>query len=104
MSDKYDEAVAYLTKHPRKIFDAWDLPDETPHGCLFMPVRGDYSFCCGCLTEVASGLRRACTNELTEAIRADVRIPTNPREITPDDLPVFAEWQRRIDLELNRIP
>jgi hypothetical protein len=39
---------------------------------------------------------------LTKAIRADARIPEGPQWITVNDLPVFAEWQRRLDKELKR--
>lgn len=116
MGDKYDEAVEYLTKHPGEIHDAWVMAHGGhAAGCLFafvMPADADEDeiswkrdVACGCLTQI----RAACgsdtvawTRELTEAIVADRRIPQNPDYITVADLPVFAEWQRRIDRELNR--
>lgn len=39
----------------------------------------------------------ACTDELTKAIRRDKRIPKEGNDISVNDLPVFAEWQRKID-------
>lgn len=53
----------------------------------------------GCLTMVRGNFT-AETPELTAEIRADERIPKNVREITRESLPVFAEWQRRLDREL----
>lgn len=56
----------------------------------------------GCLTQVAAGTHLAKTAALTLEIRADKRIPTDEYKITVQDLPVFAEWQRKIDRELGR--
>jgi len=44
----------------------------------------------------------AYTDDLTERIRADERIPDDPDRITVAHLPVFAEWQRILDKELKR--
>lgn len=107
--DKYDEAIAYLTEHPSKIQTAWNWPDDDLYGdgeinggCLFQIV-GDYEEC-GCLTQIRlNPYRIAPTAALTDAIRADERIPKSPEQITIADLPVFAEWQRRLDKELNRV-
>lgn len=35
-------------------------------------------------------------------LAADKRIPKKPEGITPENLKHFAEWQRRLDIELNR--
>ena len=96
--DKYDRAVAYLTKRPHLIYNAWS------HGfmenfhirarVLFSAAGGFHG--CGCLTQVKSG-SPAHTPALERAIRADIRIPWNADEITVKSLPVFAEWQRRLD-------
>jgi hypothetical protein len=104
MKDQYDKAVAYLTKHPDKIIYAWENPDGELGGRLFqfMGTTDGYGESCGCLTQVKSGIRRAKTPALTKAIRADARIPEGPQWITVNDLPVFAEWQRRLDKELKR--
>jgi hypothetical protein len=104
MKDKYDKAVAYLTKHPYEILHAWQHPEDAPGGCLFL-FAGEtdgYGERCGCLTQVADKNSRAQTPALTKAIRADARIPKGPQWITAKDLPVFAEWQRRLDKELKR--
>lgn len=114
MGDKYDKAIAYLTEHPEEIFNAWSIngtaddPREHPAHCLFQRTDGndyDDDSHCGCLTEVKAMCDkrpRAPTYALTIAIRNDTRIPTDVEQITVADLPVFAEWQRRIDKELNR--
>jgi hypothetical protein len=102
--DKYDKAVQYLTKHPGEILMAWQRPRVERGGCLFQ-FAGDtdkYGEQCGCLTQVKDRISRAQTPALTKAIRADVRIPKGPQWITAKDLPVFAEWQRRLDKELKR--
>jgi hypothetical protein len=104
--DVYDEAVAYWQEHfsPEAITHSWTRPDIRPGGALFLncdykPYEG---FTCGCLTQVKSGHYVAATAELTEAIRADPRLPDSPENITLESLPAFAEWQRRIDKALGR--
>lgn len=112
--DKYDEAVAYLTEHPGEIEAAWredncgDGPQHPAH-CLFTRVtptgrqeQSPESLCLvGCLTQIRN-THVAWTAELTKAIRADNRIPRDPEGITPKTLPIFRDWQRRIDKELGR--
>lgn len=103
--DKYDDAIEYLRAHPDEIRRAWfggyhDVPIH-PGACLFA-AAGSYRSGCSCLTIIRDELSidggaRAATPELTEAIRADERIPKNPSHICVEHLPVFAEWQRKID-------
>jgi len=108
--DKYDEAIEFLKAHPSEIHEAWsEIEDDPPHPahCLFQAAtkdgRVDSIASFGCLTQIRGmGSWDAATPELTEAIRADDRIPGNPLSISVDHLPVFAEWQRRIDRELGR--
>lgn len=103
--DKYDRAIEYLTKHPWKIAQAWinnpyyeSRLAELAHA-LFQPCGDGF----GCLTQIRSDPNyRVPTPELKRAIRADKRIPKSPSAIKVSDLPVFAEWQRRLDKELNR--
>lgn len=105
MKDKYDEAMAYLFEHPEEIRDAWADPYDHVAGCLFQyATRGKPGIFegFGCLTMVR-GVCRAATQELTAAIRADERIPRSVEDATADTLPVFAEWQRRLDKELERV-
>jgi hypothetical protein len=128
--DKYDVAIAYLRQcyeedHVRMIFEAWNSPMETnPGSALFQfTYQNGYKIhhSCGCLTQVRSG-KVAATPELTLEISKDSRIPmdfpdiedfnwTHPEDIKEykqalrpiiDALEVFAEWQRRLYIELNR--
>lgn len=91
--DKYDKAIAYLKKHPRAIKHAWTNTDRHKAGCLF-GFTGDWTT--GCLTQVKYNKYDAPTPALTQAIRADDRIP-RVADITVKSLPVFAEWQRKLD-------
>ena len=113
--DKYDKAIKYLTKHPDRIIDAWHVPLADDEGelaqayCLFQYCNktGRYGTSnIGCLTTIRSGNIYgtgpvAFSEILTQEIRADERIPVSPGRITVKDLPVFAEWQRRLDREIR---
>lgn len=117
--DKYDEAIAMLTEHPDQLESAWcgSHPQHELHPahCLFQHVtpsgfqekRADGKVC-GCLTLIRGATVRsayasvAWTDELTKEIGADQRIPVASEHVTVADLPVFAEWQRKIDKELQR--
>jgi hypothetical protein len=92
--DVYDREVERLTRNPDDIPFAW--MECTP---LFVLVGN------GCLTQIrAFDYVKAYTPELTAAIRADDCLPRYVQNITPAHLPVFAEWQRKIDMEFNRTP
>lgn len=118
MPDKYDDAIDCLTRAPSEIPEAWGEIRRHPAGCLFQlawnkdaerawPVGRE---CPACLTQIRGDdifcddrdRWIAQTPELTKAIKADERIPSEPTEIEVSDLPVFAEWQRRLDKELDR--
>lgn len=114
MADKYDNAIAFLKVHPDQIADAWGDRDHAA-GCLFdfaspdpqddmAPQWATDAEFCGCLTTIrmAPHAEVAWTPELTKAIAADKRIPESSRDIRVSHLGVFAEWQRRLDKELNR--
>jgi hypothetical protein len=106
--DKYDEAMDYLTEYPEEIPWAWAGPDIHEAGCLFKfmrPYKGNRNELYGCLTMIRN-LKKggpfyvvhvALDDEMTEAIRADERIPTDYSDITVESLPAFAEWQRIAD-------
>ena len=107
--NKYDIAIEYLTNNPHNIFHAWSLSvnhsSSVIHAhCLFERI-GDVMNVedCGCLTEIREDTQKfACIDweidyDLTERIRADERIPTHPWLIGIETLPVFKEWQERID-------
>lgn len=103
--DRYDVAVEYLTKHPEDIQACWTWPwSDHPGGCLFLLCSKDQNRAngCGCLTQVRAGTLDAERYHHTLAIRADERLPANPNDIRVEDLPVFAEWQRKLDRELGR--
>lgn len=104
--DKYDKAIEYLTQNPDKIYINW-MASLGEAWCLFQSTGNDLNEY-GCLTQIRSVgvLYIAPTPELTKAIRADERIPFSPsvgnQTITLAHLPIFAEWQRRLDKELGR--
>lgn len=110
--DKYDEHIAILkTLDVDKIYKEWlkghgiftfasrtgkavARSDERNIGCLSM-IKGSSSYV-------------AETTELTEAIRADPRIPvvkveSDVSKFTEDNYIAMAEWQRRLDIELERV-
>jgi len=125
--DKYDHAIDYLIAHPEDIHDAWASPGayEGRGGELFgfvAPVWSDSSATaygkdgvrvgtCGCLQQIraakvddgmtarsAEGSQvMSYWNRLWDAIASDRRLPSDATDITVEDLPVFAEWQREID-------
>ena len=96
--DRYDRQIAELTEHPERIPRQWMcarglfkmVGKHNDRGCLTM-IRGDKG------TEFT-----APTEELTAAIRKDKRIPTDIKYVKVRHLPIFAEWQRRLDKELPR--
>ena len=108
-TDKYQEAVEYLTANPSEIQDMWMSAHSHVYGCLFnfvMPNKEDFSNIaeCGCLTHIrqgnvlfAIGKNNKRDIKLTNAIRSDNRLPNLSGKISSDHLPIFAEWQRRID-------
>ncbi len=98
MPDKYDLAIEILTRNPEKIREAWNNPHTDDAGCLFMFAH----YSSGCLTQIRRDPETymGAISQSAE-ILADGRIPKYPAKITVDSLPVFAEWQRRLDAELG---
>lgn len=109
----YDDAIAYLTNHPAEISWAWMDSKGHPAGRLFAFAtkdRSDGSGPRGCLTTIRQSYvlkywnkKTAETEELTKAIVEDIRIPIHSMDIKVSDLPVFKEWQERLDKELERV-
>lgn len=108
--DKYDRAIAFLSENPDYIKPSWftpeksDIPATKKAHCLFQfasPSGRPYRDC-ACLTQIRSGEGAAFTVGLTKQISGDERIPKNPNHVRVEHLPVFAEWQRRLDRELRR--
>lgn len=104
-----------------------DLYDHHIEECLekecfegWMGARGLFQFAsatgksldrkCGCLTMIRENVQFNVLNadgsvneELTEAIRADTRLPETVWRETPtrEQLEAMAEWQRRLDREIR---
>jgi hypothetical protein len=107
MKDKYDIAMEILLAiednrdFKRVAYHAWSNISTDPLACLFSMVtpsgRSHAEKQCGCLTQVKGGDAPAWTDELTQHIRQDPRIPEHPNEITKENLVAFAEWQRFLD-------
>jgi hypothetical protein len=107
MMDRYDRAIAWLRDGREHLLeDAWGTDGESPGWALFAyasdspdtPRDTEGNFC-GCLTQVRQG-EPAATPELTDAIRADKRLPMRAHELRMEHIDVFAEWQRRLDAEI----
>lgn len=118
MKDKYDRAIEYLTENPHMIGHAWQRPRfNAEAGCLFQfatptGTSAEYETeNTGCLTMIrqysyemsALGKDGKPDPVLTGMIRSDHRIPRHMEEIKVEDLPVFAEWQRRLDILIRGI-
>jgi hypothetical protein len=112
MPDKYDEAIAQLTAalpaHPKAIAYAWMDPDEAVGGCLFnftglnpkaSTETGATGKSIGCLTMIRNrpDVYESFDEALTKEIIADERIPLAQLTIELEHLPVFAEYQRKLD-------
>lgn len=115
--DIYDKEIAYLTENPDRIYHHWNHSSflfakvlNPAHPLLNGLTRGQ----CGCITQIRENNLSAETFELETEIKNDNRIPLSPdnprdewtdgyRELNIEDLQIFAEWQRKIDIKLNRI-
>lgn len=108
--DIYDQEVERLTKALKDcetrdeeleiILSAWGYGFyHSPlfDGCSKNRRGAKYGDYCGCLTQVASGSHLAENQFLTDLILKDKRLPFKTDEITVHNLPVFAEWQRKMD-------
>lgn len=124
MKDKYDLAIEKLMEMDDADFRdivsaAWYADRATPDdqiGCLFQYCtpsgveenRPD-GHSCGCLVQIHRMRHipqeykkyHAWTAELTEAIEKDERIPGIVSRITKKNIQVFAEYQRRMDVEIR---
>jgi hypothetical protein len=101
--DIYDKEIARLTANPEAIKSSWMNCGPLFNMCRSADYIGDKNI--GCLTMIRrDDGYHAQTQELTDAIRADKRIPIHYEKIVARDLPVFASWQRRMDKELGRKP
>jgi hypothetical protein len=122
--DKYDFAIEYLHENPDDIGDAWGSPQEYAGkgGELFGFVGPDWTSnsqnvryegsvggTCGCLQQIRKAKEdgndgtygEMCMSHwprLWEQIASDRRLPFDQSDIGLEELPVFAEWQRKVDL------
>lgn len=131
MSDKYDEAIEWLVAHAddpipedyRDVYDGqmvhfvWSFASDIEAERLFSYATKsggikllDNDDLCGCLTQIREGSAVGETPELTAAIRADERIPSDIAVIAKlrgDELRAalqpFAFWQRRLDREIRGV-
>lgn len=91
--DKYDQQIEILTSKPFLIPMEWAKAEGIfkrvgPLACLtFIRKESEYSVYINGEPDM----------ELTKEIRDDERIPKQGVDIKVEHLPVFAEWQRRID-------
>ncbi len=115
--DIYSKAIEFFKTNQDKILEVWDDPKSHWTGVLFQSVTPDGTsqeneegLFCGDLCEIRSLLAAAWTYPLQEQITNDARIPKiySSNNHTPkiyfEMLEVFAEWQRKIDIALNRFP
>lgn len=118
--DKYDEAISILSQLYEQddpeyfrsiVLQAWRaanvsleklIDDQVSMEiqdtrCLFKSVcPGEAGV--GCLTQIRAGHGVGHPDrEITNEIIADLRLPCSPSRILPEDLPAFAEWQRKLD-------
>ena len=95
MKDIYDLEIERLTKEKNNIIYEWAF--TTP---LFK-IIGE-GFQCGCLTQIKGFNAHAEINgkrneALEQEIKNDSRLPDRGSKIKLKHLPIFAEWQRKID-------
>ncbi len=97
----YQEQINYLTKNPLSIMSHWCAGEG-----LFKWV-GNMLQGAGCLTMIRSDspgyssfkvfIKGKEDDKLRAEIKADERIPKRAADITVECLPVFKEWQEKID-------
>jgi hypothetical protein len=98
--DRYMLHARALSTRPQAIHSEW--ADGVALFRIVDPFGG-----CGCLTQVRlwgtdyAASRAPRIRELCMEVSRDVRIPAYPEDITVEHLPVFVEWQRRLDAELG---
>lgn len=95
--NKYDEQIVKLTANPGQIASEWSFAIG-----LFKMVGNKGA--AGCLTMIRTdpeGWKALINNKidekLTQEIANDERIPKDSSDITIESLPVFKEWQEKID-------
>jgi len=95
----YDEQIERLTKNPSQINSDWMFALG-----LFKFIGGTAPRESGCLTQIRceqdkfkAVINGEVDEKLTLEIANDDRLPFDSNDITVEHLPVFKEWQERID-------
>ena len=96
----YNEQIEYLTKNPSAIWNHWIGGKG-----LFKFVTDKRNLNAGCLTMIRSNrgvntftyIKGEIDHKLTAEIVNDERLPIDPELIKAEHLPIFKEWQERID-------
>lgn len=99
----YDAQIKRLTANPTHILGSWGSCEG-----IFKMISNKQDARAGCLTMIRNNANRVgkpfvavikdvIDMELTESIQNDERIPKSAEAITPAHLPIFKEWQERID-------
>lgn len=105
--DKYDKAIQYLRANPSEIYRAYSYCESHQAGCLFQFVTktgrsSERHHGCLCLLRFDPNLFWCDVKSLDIEIKNDTRIPIYGSDITVDNLHIFAELQRKIDVVLER--
>lgn len=100
--NKYDEQIKYLTERPHAITTHW------ASGSGLFKMIAPFSVGSGCLTMIRDSpnsckafIKGKVDEKITAEIAADERIPKKYWDIKVEDLPVFKEWQEKIDIMQN---
>lgn len=114
--DIYDREIARLTQEPELIRESWNTAEplfryifNTSRRFSVDPNNAVPQLLnCGCLTMYRTGFYRpeqlpTKLQPVAREIASDERIPRSEFDIQPHHLPVFAEWQRRLDREFPEL-
>ena len=99
--NEYEKQIEYLTENPDRIGDAWVCGEGLFAFCS--KSRSGVSSGIGCLTMIRKD-HHVTSEAFEDEIRTDQRIPVDPLDVRPEHLPVFKEWQEKLDVELEREP
>lgn len=101
--DKYDEAVKYFTKNPDKIYDCWNDPASSVHGCLFEFFRTrsvEFNLVrtlCATQARLYKDTAEVQNDDFLKRISMDENVPDDGLKIRLHHLPLFAKYQREYD-------
>src|SRR6187402_3166922 len=99
--NRYDKQIEHLTKYPAEIPLHWGQGVG-----LFKVIGAGLGLHAGCLTTIRDAdplvMDKAYINgvideDITNAIKNDERLPKKNLDIKIEHLPIFKEWQEKID-------